>query len=79
MVEREETKQINDRLSGIISIALDESFPDMLPQDKALCLNYLKTSVRRSIHELFQILEDGYTDEYVNTIILTSLLDTGLE
>lgn len=79
MVERKETKEINQRLSDIISIALDESFPDMLPQDKALCLNYLKISVRRSIHELFQILEDGYTNEFVKAIILTSLLNTELE
>lgn len=79
MVEREETKQINQRLSYIISIAMDESFPDMLPQDKAICLNYLRTSVRRSIKELFDILEDGYTDEFVKTLIITSLLDRELD
>lgn len=79
MVEREETKQINQRLSYIISIAMDESFPDMLPQDKAMCLNYLRTSVRRSIKELFDILEDGYTDEFVKTLIITSLLDRELD
>ena len=75
MKQDEYSPEINQKMSQIISEALDEVYPQLSQHEKALSLVFLKTRIRESIEELFIMLEQGYDFELMKMHIICTLVD----
>ena len=71
--------EYHQKIKEIISEALDEVYPDMLPEDKALCLNFLRTKIRDSIEEMFILIHEGYSKEMLKSLIIMGFIGSDLE
>jgi hypothetical protein len=80
MVElKQHSNEMRQKIREVVSEAIDEVYPDMLPEQKALALIILRERIREDIEELFQLLEEGNSIEMLKTLILTSYTKPRLE
>lgn len=76
---RQHSDEMRQKIREVVSEAIDEVYPDMLPEQKALALIILRERIREDIEELFQLLEEGNSIEMLKTLILTSYTKPRLE
>lgn len=59
----------------IISKAIDEVYPNISKDEKAIILTILKGKVQKAIEETMRLVREAKASETIKTLILTSMIN----